>query len=114
MQSYLGNPQSNDVATVMMEQSMEESQELSKLGGQRRQFHDKIGRSPSVTSQKVSDKNIKQWTGYMGQPEGLWTEDSEWSALRGVRDLLLPQMTEGQIYAEKELSGALRFCTLNF
>lgn len=81
MQSYLGNPQSDDMATAMREQSMEESQELSKVGGQCCQFHDKIGRSPSVTSQKVSDKNIKQWTGYMGQPEGLWTEDSERSAL---------------------------------
>ena len=71
IQTYLGHPQSDDVATTMMEQSMEKFQELSKLGGQSCHLYDRIGRCLSVTSQKVSGRNIKQRTSYMDQPEGL-------------------------------------------
>lgn len=42
MQSYLGNPQSDDVAPAVVWQSMEESQEPSKLGGQRRSYTTKL------------------------------------------------------------------------
>lgn len=78
-----------------------------KLGGQRIAVTRQNWQKPvSHFSKSEWQEYYKQRTSYMGQP-GPMNPRRFWvvSTHRGLSDLLLPQMTEGQIHAEKELSG---------